>query len=490
MSGGAPFRIVVVGRDIALWLTAASLHRALAATGITVRAVELPSRLRPVDVCATLPPIEALHAKLGLDEHALLRATGGVFSLGTNLTDPASVRPTTFLAHGTYGAPIDGHPFFPIWAKARSAGLNAAFEDFCLTAAAARHGRIVLPDEATERFGRIDYAYHLPALPYAAQLKAGAARAGVPVEHAVRCTVERDAENCDIRAVRLDGDRWIAGDLFVDASGTEALLRTGGPNDCFESWNDQLPVRRRLVARAPRFASLPPYAEARPAGSGWATLHPSQLATHVVHGFGEGVTDDDALRNAAQAASTTLVDPVFRPVEPGRRADVWAGNVVAVGEAACILDPIHAPELHALQLGIVHLLSLIPVSARFEAERAEYNRLMVSSFDRIRDFQTATHCLNRGRATPSPELAHKIATFMARGEVAPLEDETFAPDWWRALFVGSGLWPDSLPPAIDRVSPERMKAEFRRILGFVKDQVLRQPTHDAYLDSFCRMEAA
>ena len=177
-------------------------------------------------------------------------------------------------------------------------------------------------------------------------------------------------------------------------------------------------------------------------------------------------------------------------MEPGRRADAWASNVVAVGEAACTLDPIHTPELHALQLGIVHLLSLIPAGPRFEAERAEYNRLMGSCLDRICDFQTATHQLSRGGLTPSPELAHKIATFSARGEVPPLEDETFAPDWWRALFVGFDLWPDSLPPAIDRVSPERMRAEFRRILGFVKDQVLRQPTHDAYLDSFCRMEAA
>ena len=38
---------------------------------------------------------------------------------------------------------------------------------------------------------------------------------------------------------------------------------------------------------------------------------------------------------------------------------------------------------------------------------------------------------------------------------------------------------------IDATAPELMKGEFRRILGFIKDQVLKQPGHDLYLESFC-----
>ena len=75
-------------------------------------------------------------------------------------------------------------------------------------------------------------------------------------------------------------------------------------------------------------------------------------------------------------------------------------------------------------------------------------------------------------------------------EIPPLEDETFAPDFWRALLVGLGEMPESWPPAIDRTSPDRMKQEFRRMLAFVRDKVLEQPTHDAYLRRFGRSEAA
>jgi tryptophan halogenase len=87
-------------------------------------------------------------------------------------------------------------------------------------------------------------------------------------------------------------------------------------------------------------------------------------------------------------------------------------------------------------------------------------------------------------------VQHKIATFRARGEIPPMEDETFAADWWQALFVGLGETAQSWPPSIDRTPPERMKAEFRRILGFVKDKVLEQPTHDESLKQLSRSEAA
>jgi tryptophan halogenase len=170
-----------------------------------------------------------------------------------------------------------------------------------------------------------------------------------------------------------------------------------------------------------------------------------------------------------------------------------------VGGSACILDPIHDVDLHALQLGVVHLLSLFPVTGQFTAERAEYNRIMRSYYERIRDFQCAFYALSsfdgefwqqaRDQAVPQP-LAHKIATFRARGDIAPMEDETFLPDSWQAIFTGLGVMPESWPPAIDRIAPNRFQEGFRRTLQFIKEKVLEQPTHDGYLDSTCRSSTA
>ena len=133
MSTGQPrTRAVVVGRDVDLWLSATAIRRALGPAGVDVIAIELPTRLRPSDITATLPPLEALHVKLGITESSFIRATAGSFSLGQNFVAGAREGglPHFFHAWSAYGAPIDGSAFFPCWLKATRHGLKLSFEDF------------------------------------------------------------------------------------------------------------------------------------------------------------------------------------------------------------------------------------------------------------------------------------------------------------------------------------------------------------------------
>ncbi|CUS46488.1 MAG: tryptophan 7-halogenase [Pseudomonadota bacterium] len=496
-----PNRIVIVGRDAALWLSATIFRHALAPAGISVTAIELPTDLGPAATYASLPPLEALHNKLGLEESALLRATGGSFSLGHNVVGPVPGMPPFLLAHGSYGAPIDGAGFFPYWLKARRFGLQAAFEDFCLTAMAARQGRMLVPDEETELFGRTDYGYHLPALPYVATLKARAAKLGITTHHSSTIGVEHQVETGSISAILLDDGMRVEGDIFVDASGPEGILADQMPDISRDDWRPAFVANRRLTARAARFASVPAYAEIRVGASGWTALHATQAATFVSYAFAlEEQDDESALAAAGKLAGLTLSDPVVTSVEQGIRHQAWSANCVAIGGAACSFDPLLDVELHAIQLGIVHLLALFPAGAIFSAERSEYNRITRSAFDRVRDFQSAFYAANRfgptgfwaaarGATTPAT-VGHKLAIFRARGDIAPMEDESFAPDLWQALFTGLGEIPESWPPAIDRTPPERMKDDFRRMLGFIRRKVLEQPTHDGYLASLGRSEAA
>ena len=85
MSTGQPLsRVVVMGRDVDLWLCVNAISRALGPAGVSVIAIELPTRLRSSEVGATLPPLEAFHSKLGIKEPSLIRATAGSFSFGQN----------------------------------------------------------------------------------------------------------------------------------------------------------------------------------------------------------------------------------------------------------------------------------------------------------------------------------------------------------------------------------------------------------------------
>jgi tryptophan halogenase len=482
-------RLVVVGQDAALWLTANVIHSALGAAGIEVTAIELPSMLGAADVYPTLPPLEALHNQLRLDEAALIRAVGGTFTLGQNFADAAGATLPFLHFYGACGRAIDGNDFFPHWLKARGLGLPVGLEDFSLTAAAARQGRLFIPDEESEAYGRSDFGYHLPAVAYTRSLRALAIQDGIAVLPATALEVVRDTQNGRIAAIVLDGRR-VDGDLFIDATAEGRLIgdALAVPR---ESWADYYPGDRVVVASAPKLAAVPPYAEVRAWPQGWAGLYPAQARIHVVQAYSAALCDDDAaVRGATAAVGSPLADVALRAVRAGRRERAWAANCVAIGAAACRFDPIHNIELHAIQLGLIHLLNCFPASADPAAERDEYNRIMRASCERLRDFQSAYYLLNRyqgafwdraRRSTLPPSLAHSIALFRARGAIAPYEDESFSADSWRALLTGLGLVPDSYSPAVDRTAPEEVKAQFRTTLGFVREQVLRQPSQDAYL---------
>jgi tryptophan halogenase len=475
--------VVVAGRDAPLWLVAATIRQALGPAGVGVRAVELPSALTAADCHATQPALEALHGRIGVDESVLLRLTGGAYSLGRNIVDATGGTPPFMIPFGTFGTRIEGQDFFACWLKARGLGLDVALEHFSLTAAAARQGRILFPDEETEAYGRCDFGYHLPAIPYARSLKALAGHLGTEMHEASAIDAVRGADG--IEALLLDGGRRIDGDLFVC---TGAGLMT---SPFRESWRASFPIDRVLTAAGPRFGAIPAYAEVRASDGGWTALYPSVAGTHVVHAWSSlHRGDEEAMRDAAGTSGLSLGDIAVRAIDPGLLVEPWVDNGIAIGEAGCVADPIHDVGLHLVQLGLVHLLACFPTPAGYAAQRAEYNRAMRSAIDRVRDFQSAFYAGNR-RATPfwtmardarrSPGLDRLVATFSARGEIAPFEDESFAPDSWRALLIGQGVVPDSYPPTIDRIDPQAIKNEFRHMLGFVRDRVLRGSAHDDLL---------
>jgi tryptophan halogenase len=488
--------VVVLGRDAALWLSACVVQAALQRSGVRVTAVELPTHLDAVEVYAALPPLEALHNLLRIDEGTLIGATRGAFSLGQNFTGIPRTRAPFFHAYGAYGAPIAYKAFFPHWLRARSLGLQVALEEFSLTAAAAKHGRMLMPDAATETYGRTDYGYHLSAIEYVSALKRLAQTREVLTYQTKTLGCTLDPLTGAISALTLDGNRNVSGQLFIDATGPEALLIGSALGVPRERWRDYSPVDCVVVAAASSFASIPPYAEVRAAQSGWLALHPTRSRTQLTLAYSSALCSaSEAALAAVNVSGLTPGSAAIRICDPGMRALAWERNCVAIGGAACTFDPVHSVDLHAVQLGLVHLLPLFPVASEYAAERAEFNRVSRLAFARLRDFQSAYYLLNPYESSTfwnqaresrlSPELAHKIETFRARGEVPMYEHETFALDSWLALFLGHGLIPESYDPMAEATPPQTMKAELRRILGFIKGKVLEQTTHDSYLQSVC-----
>ena len=185
-----------------------------------------------------------------------------------------------------------------------------------------------------------------------------------------------------------------------------------------ESWRDSF--RCRIVCSSPTARPIHPvpvYSEVRAWADGWVALYPTQMCTHIYAGVLAAHLSAMRVRCKLRRASlewrctAPRCEPASRADGPSRgSAIVWR-----IGAAACVFDPVHAVDLQAVQVGLVHLLHLFPVQADYEVERAEYNQNIRSAFERIRDFQSAHYVLNRfGGSTfwtrareqlVSPELA-------------------------------------------------------------------------------------
>jgi tryptophan halogenase len=208
------------------------------------------------------------------------------------------------------------------------------------------------------------------------------------------------------------------------------------------------------------------------------------------------MNDNDALQAAARTSGLKLGDAVVSGLMPGRSVQAWTKNCVAIGEAACVFDPVDGPGLHAIQTGLVHLLALFPQETyiNVQVERTEYNRLMQQIFERIRDFQIAHSalCRHHGAYWRAPQaalptsLARKLALFRARGIVPMYDGETFPLDSWEALLIGQGLTPESCEPLAEATSDAELMRYLKQMLGHIRECVQDMNSHDSYLELFCK----
>ena len=485
-------RVLVVGRDVELWLVVLALARTLAPIGITVLAVELPSLRTPGEILAALPQLEALHRRIGIRTDELIALTRGSLSLGQNFELAGPSRSTFFHAWDRCGEPIDGHEFLHGWLRASTQGLRVPLEGFSLAATAARNGRMLLAETS---FGLTRRGCHLPAVPYAACLKTLAVRCGVVFHLATAISIEQTVDGT-IGAIELENGERLAADLYIDASGPDAVLFGEGLGLRRVAPHPPFGADRIVTALAPAFTPPPPFAEVRTGPEGWTALHPTRDATGILHAFRSANTPDHRAVDAARAAAgAELTQIAVRPVAAGACHDLWSGNCIALGSAGALLDPLHDFDLHVLQLGLTYLMALLPGTLAFDAERTEFNRALHAHIERLRDFQSAFYTLapRIGPFWPpnpprSATLTHTLATFQASAYLPPREGETLESDSWYLCLLGLGVRPERWPSTTECIDPNRLNAELDRQLAVIRAEVLAQPTYPAYLNAIAHRD--
>jgi tryptophan halogenase len=487
MSGAPIERVVIVGGGTAGWMAAAAAARFLDDGQRTITLIESDA-IGTVGVGeATIPPIRGFNALLGIDEAEFLRATGGTPKLGIEFVGWTNGTDRYIHPFGTHGRDIEGLNFHQLWLKLRHEAGIGGIDDYSMAAVAARGRRFAPPSpDPRSPLSGLEYAYHFDAGLYAGYLRGRAEAQGAKRIEGRIVGVEQD-ERGHVSAVRLEGDRRVEGDLFIDCSGFRSLLLGETMGVGFEDWSHWLPCDRAIAVPTERSAPLLPYTRATAHGAGWQWRIPLQHRTGNGHVYASGFTGDDEAERVLMAhlESKPTAEPRRLSFRAGRRTRMWAGNVVALGLAGGFLEPLESTSIHLIQAGISKLFGLFPDKRFTDVERDEYNRLMGDQYTSIRDFIILHYAATTRDDTPfwrhvrtmalPDTLNRKIALFREKGRIFRYDDELFAVPSWVAVMLGQGIMPDGYDPVVDALDAGKVAGALRQMRASYADMAAQMP---------------
>jgi len=486
----APARsVVIVGGGTAGWMTAASLAHRLQRLDVSITLVE-SSAVGTIGVGeATVPAIRRYFQSLGLNAFEVLKATNGTIKLAIEFDGWRREGHSFMHPFGRFGLEAGPIAFHDLWNRLRRQGEAGSLDEYAMGAQLARAGRMMLPPEQPRvDFEHFDWAVHFDASRFAAYLRKFAEARGVRRIDAKVVEVQRGAAE-NITGVRLDNGETLTGTLYIDCSGFHRLLIERTLQSGFVDWRHWLPCDRAvaLPCAAADPGHIAPYTRSRALPAGWTWRIP--LQNRVGNGYvysSDHISDDEALAQLrAQLEGEALAEPNLVRFRAGHVRRFWIGNCVAIGLASGFLEPLESTSISLIQVGIDKLLHYWPdeAPADWTLLSAEYNRLSVTEFERIRDFIILHYSANGRQADPGQEslwrycremalpetLARKIALYRARGVIQQFDSESFFDPSWLCMYGNLGIDAVSWDPLTNLVPLTELEDVTRR----VRDDIAR-----------------
>ncbi|MEY4671264.1 MAG: hypothetical protein RLZZ415_1143, partial [Pseudomonadota bacterium] len=444
MNPNKKLRVVVAGGGTAGWMTAAALASTLGdCIDLTLVESEAIGTIGVGE--STIPPMVLFNRLLGIGEADFMRATQATFKLGIKFENWKDVGHSYFHSFGTTGKDHWSAGFQHFWLHGLTQGHQHSYDDYCLELKAALEGKFAhLPDD------KMNYAYQLDSGLYAAFLRKRAEGDGAVRIEGKIAEVELDGESGNIAALRLDGDRRIEGDLFVDCTGFRALLIEGALHAGFDDWTDYLPCDSAIAVQTASVRPPVPYTRAIAHDAGWQWRIPLQ------HRQGNGIVycsrylDKDAAleRLLGTVEGQVLTQPNFIRYTTGARRKQWHRNCVAIGLSGGFMEPLESTSIHLIQRAVLRLIRMLPGGPVSERDIAEFNDQQLTDMDQIRDFLILHYKVTERRdspfwrhcaALPMPDsLAQKIELFRETGRVFRKNEELFVENSWVQVMMGQG----------------------------------------------------
>ena len=473
----SPQGVVVVGGGLVALSAAIGFARALPQARVTFVATAPDPAALADRLPAVTPQVAEAFDALGLDEAALVAAGAATHRVGERFAWGDA--PFT-LGEGDGVPSIAGAALHQLWL----AHGDGQYDALVPAAALATAGRFAPPaSDPRSLLSRVNYTVRLDADAATPFFLAALRAARVHVVAPQHLRIVRDADR--VSALTMDDGDALTADLFVDATGPAALL--AAEDAAWLDWGDTLPVDRVLLGAAPPRPSPLDLYEATT--DGWTARWP--LAGRALAGLAYGSATTGDARAARQ-----MPGPVERiAIRPRRQVTPFAGNVLALGDAAATLGPLGWP---GYTLALAHLelaLALMPARTPEPLLVAEYNRRATLRADRLHAYAAAFYLVGQRRGDfwharraqrPPAELATALAQFGQRGTLPPLEEEMVPQAAWQQALIGLGVRPARADPLALSVPRASAVAALAQLRGAVAALPAGLPAYPDYLAAMMR----
>jgi tryptophan halogenase len=487
-------KVVIVGREADVWLSALALQRRFSKYkgAVEIEVVELPPSINQSDSYITSPGYRSFHDFLGLDKDIIAKHSNAVSSFGQRFSNWCGPAPAYIHSYDRHGYDFNGVDFIHYWLRAKQSGLNVAYENFSFGAMAALNNRYVVFNEQTENFSNATYGYNYDALSYVASIARAALKLGV--KHRRDFVEKVNIQDGQIQSLALYGGDVISADLFLDASGDEAvLIGKLESEENFINWSQWFPFDRKLVASSSALKPVPSYSQITAFKDGWFGLYPLQNRTALTAMISTTKTSfEDTLHNLASLTSMKLESVEAVEFVVGARQKSWIGNCCAIGSTCASLEQLDAVDLHMSQVSILYLCTLFPNSLDFERERTLFNRKVLEHAESARDFQALHYVVSDRRAeplwaearatTPPTSLARKLELFRSNGKLSMNDVELFQEESWYSVLLGQNVIPGKYDPAVNAMPESEQIEKFQKMLAYISSEVDALPTLQTELE--------
>jgi len=413
-------RIAIAGDGPLGVLAAIALKRALPTTDIVIIGTPPDPAALAERSATALPFTSRLHDKLGVPEEELVKRCGASHRLVTRYLGWGGAEHEGLASYGAEIDPKLNTGFARHWGVGpRNA--SAATPPGSLAEVLAAAGRYAPPQpDGSLTLPGVEAAlrWNIPA--YRDLLVGKAQQLGLRHVSGAIAAVEPDGSG-GAASVSVAGGLRIPADLFIDCSGPGAAMLSQLPGFRSTDYSARLPATA-IVETRPRAPMLALEDRIVLAAAGWRWDLAGRDGAMAWLGIAAGVDPEKA------AAGLGLEPVSMVRVTPGRAAEPWLGNVVALGDAAARLEPLggFALDLSHRQLDL--LLDVLPGRPLSPLERAEFNRRAGLMADRAGDVLGAHYAAPMARAAfgeraLSDELAMTLDQHVRRGRV-PFFEET------------------------------------------------------------------